>query len=116
MNPIFISVAIEPGRWHGKTGQRRDDMRETNGLCAMGIVANPRSLEKGFMYQVVKNIVALWACGSWAWGCYSHQWLWLLLSVVPYLLFNSFGHLLDSSGSEVDATRFSDESEVDKNA
>ena len=51
---------------------------------------------EGFaMYKVLKVSVVLWAWGCWAWVAYSHQWFWLAISVIPYLLFNSFGHYLD---------------------
>jgi len=88
----------------------------SSGLCAVGIVAHPDFPKEDFMYQVIKILVALWAWGSWAWVVYSHQWLWLLLSVVPYLLFNSFGHLLDRSEPKADAVKLPDENEVGKNA
>ena len=36
------------------------------------------------------------AWGSWIWVAYSHQWLWLLLSLVPYLLLNSVGDYFEN--------------------
>jgi hypothetical protein len=49
------------------------------------------------MYKAFKISVVLWAWGCWVWVVYSHQWFWLAISLIPYLLFNSFGHLLDKN-------------------
>ncbi|MES2820132.1 MAG: hypothetical protein V4812_14230 [Pseudomonadota bacterium] len=47
------------------------------------------------MYTFLKIAVVLWGWGCWAWVAFSQQWLWLGLSIIPYILFNRFGHLLD---------------------
>lgn len=49
------------------------------------------------MYNAIKVAVVLWAWGCWAWVIFSHEWLWLVASLVPYLAFNQFGHKLDKS-------------------
>jgi hypothetical protein len=33
--------------------------------------------------------VILWAWACWAWVAYSHQWLWLIASVIPYFIYTS---------------------------
>jgi hypothetical protein len=45
--------------------------------------------------QTVRILAILWAWGVWLWVAVSRQWLWLIASLIPYLLFNQFGHLLD---------------------
>lgn len=52
------------------------------------------------MYKAIKILVILWAWGCWAWTAYSHQWLWLLASAIPYLLFTTFGHHLEHAEPE----------------
>lgn len=47
------------------------------------------------MYNTIKVVVVLWAWGCWGWVIYSHEWLWLAASLVPYLVFNQIGHHLD---------------------
>jgi hypothetical protein len=31
----------------------------------------------------------LWAWACWAWVAYSHQWLWLIASIIPYFIYTS---------------------------
>jgi hypothetical protein len=52
------------------------------------------------MYKVLKVSVVLWAWACWGWVAYSHQWLWLVASLVPYFLFNAFGHRLNGTEPE----------------
>ncbi|MDR1646739.1 MAG: hypothetical protein LBR88_01710 [Zoogloeaceae bacterium] len=52
------------------------------------------------MFRITKILCILWAWGCWLWSAYSRQWLWLLLSLVPYLLFNHFGHALDKADKD----------------
>jgi hypothetical protein len=49
------------------------------------------------MHKTLKIFVIFWAWGCWAWVIYTHQWFWLVVSLVPYLLFNGFGHCLDKN-------------------
>lgn len=43
------------------------------------------SFEKVLRYS---SIPFAWACWAWVW--HSHEWIWLPISVVPYLISNSF--------------------------
>lgn len=49
------------------------------------------------MFKILKTSVVLWAWGCWAWAAYSHQWIWLIASLIPYFVFNNLGHYLDKS-------------------
>lgn len=40
------------------------------------------------LYKALRIGAVLWAWGCWAWVTFSHQWLWLILSLIPYLLLN----------------------------
>lgn len=46
------------------------------------------------MHKIIKYAVVLWAWGCWAWVAYSQQWVWIVVSFIPYFLFTSFGHHL----------------------
>jgi len=39
--------------------------------------------------------VILWAWGCWGWVIYSHQWIFFIVSVIPYFFYTSFGYLLE---------------------
>jgi len=54
----------------------------------------------GAVYKTLKVLVVLWAWGCWGRVVYSHQWLWLVASLIPYVLFNAFGHHLDTTEPE----------------
>jgi hypothetical protein len=43
------------------------------------------SLEKILRYSAIPFA---WACWAWVW--YSHEWIWLPISIIPYLVANSF--------------------------
>lgn len=47
------------------------------------------------MVRFLRIAVVLWAWACWGWVIYSREWLWLIASIVPYLLYTSFGHLGD---------------------
>ncbi len=47
------------------------------------------------MLKILYISVILWAWGCWGWVVYSHQWMWLIASIVPYFLYTSFGHYLE---------------------
>ena len=41
------------------------------------------------MFKFLRIASVLWAWACWAWVAYSHQWLWLIASVIPYFVLNS---------------------------
>lgn len=62
------------------------------------------------MYSTLKMFAVAWAWACWAWVIHSHQWLWLIASLLPYLLLAHYAHRIEQWRPPPAPTRRSDRS------
>jgi len=49
------------------------------------------------MYKITLFLAIIWAWLCWGVGFYSKEWIWFLLSFIPYFFHTTFGHKLKSN-------------------
>lgn len=50
-----------------------------------------------YMYKITLFLAIIWAWLCWGVGFYSKEWIWFLLSFIPYFFHTTFGHKLKSN-------------------
>jgi hypothetical protein len=69
--------------WYGKN-------HPVSGLRSLGLCTTTDCFEIMKNVSKIAHVAAVlfaWSC--WAWVAYSHQWLWLIVSVIPYFVVNA---------------------------